>query len=72
MAATTVKRSLRAKVTLGIVIPLTLVLGVITKIQQVRHSQAVMDNLSSLAAYSGQMIESSLRHAMLASDFDEV
>lgn len=72
MAAFTVRRSLRAKVTLAIVIPLTLILGVITKIQQVRHKEAVLDNLASLAAYSGQMIESSLRHAMLVSDFGEV
>lgn len=65
-------RSLRAKITLSIIFPLMLILSAVAYVEHSRHRRAIMDDLSSMAAYSGQMIESSLRHAMLESDFDEV
>ncbi len=72
MTSNPVKRSLRAKVTLGVVLPLILILGAFTAIQYEHHQATVLANLSRLASLSGQVIESDLRHAMLNSDFTEV
>ena len=63
---------LRAKVTLSIVLPLFLILGSFTVIEYFHRQNSLLDNLSLLAAYSGQVIESSLRQAMLDDNFDEV
>lgn len=65
-------RSLRAKVTLGVVLPLVVILGIFTVIEYYRHRQAVLGNLSILSSQSGQIVENNLRHAMLKSDFSEV
>jgi signal transduction histidine kinase len=63
---------LRAKVTLGIILPLVLILGVFTLIESIRHRSLVLDNLTLLASHSAQVIENNLRHQMLKSDFDEL
>ncbi len=65
-------RSLRVKVTLGVVLPLSLILGFLFAIQYSRHETAVLDTLSLLASNSGKVIESDLRQAMLKSDFETV
>ncbi len=65
-----VRNSLRAKVTLGVVLPLVLILGSFTAIQYARQREAVLANLSFLAAQTGQVIENSLQHAMLTQDLD--
>ena len=65
-------RSLRIKVTLGVMIPLLLILSAFTALQYTRHRNAVLDDLSMLAALSGRIIEADLRHAMKQSDFEEV
>lgn len=49
-----------------------LMLCIFTIIEYTRHRSAHLDNLSSLASYNGQLIEASLRHSMLVSDFAEV
>ncbi len=67
-----IKASLRAKVTLGVVVPLILILGIFTIIEASRHREVELFNLTILASQSGKVIESSLRNAMLESDFDEV
>jgi signal transduction histidine kinase len=67
-----VKANLRAKVTLGVVVPLTLILGIFTLIEASRHRDVQLHNLTLLASQSGKVIESSLRNAMLESDFSEV
>jgi HAMP domain-containing protein len=67
-----VKANLRAKVTLGVVVPLTLILGTFTIIEASRHRETEIYNLTILASQSGKVIESSLRNAMLESDFSEV
>jgi signal transduction histidine kinase len=67
-----VTTGLRIKVTLAILVPLLLVLGAFTSIEYARHRRAVLSNLSTMAGQSSRVIESSLRHAMLESDFDEV
>lgn len=66
------ERSLRAKVTLGIVLPLLIILSAFLVIDYRRHRAEVLDDLSLLAAQSGRVIENNLRHAMLESDFTEV
>lgn len=63
---------LRAKVTLGIVLPLVLILGAFTMIEYSRHRSVVLTNLSLLASHSAQVIENNLRHQMLKSDFEEL
>ena len=67
-----IDRSLRAKVTLGIIFPLVLMLCVFTFIEYNHHRNTQLNNLSVLASYNGQLIEETLRHAMLVSDFSEV
>ena len=61
---------LRTKVSLGIVIPLLLILGAFTGIESARHREVVITNLSLLASRLGQVIEDDLRQHMLKSDFD--
>lgn len=65
-------QSLRIKVTLGVVLPLLLILSILSAIEYGRHRKLVLDSLSSLASQAGSVIESNLRHAMLKSDFSEV
>ena len=67
-----IKANLRAKVTLGVVVPLTLILGIFTIIEASRHRDVELQNLTLLASQSGKVIESSLRNAMLESNFSEV
>ena len=67
-----IKANLRAKITLGVVLPLTVILGIFTLIEASRHRETELHNLSILASQSGQVIESSLRNAMLESNFSEV
>jgi signal transduction histidine kinase len=67
-----IRASLRAKITLGVVIPLTVILGVFTFIEASRHRETELHNLSILASQSGKVIESSLRNAMLESNFSEM
>jgi signal transduction histidine kinase len=65
-------RSLRVKVTLGGVLPLVVILGAFTAIDYRRHRAAVLEELSLLASYSGQVIENNLRHELMESDFTGV
>lgn len=66
------KGSLRAKVTLAVVLPLALILGAFTTVQYIRHRKLVLSDVALLASYSGQVVEANLRHSMLESDFAEV
>jgi signal transduction histidine kinase len=64
--------SLRARVTLGVAVPLFLILGALTALEYGRHRQTLLSNLSLLASHAGQVVELNLRHQMLESDFDGV
>jgi signal transduction histidine kinase len=66
------ERSLRAKVTLGIVLPLLIILSIFIVVDYRRHREDVLNDLSLLASQSGRVIENNLRHAMIESDFKEV
>jgi two-component system sensor histidine kinase UhpB len=65
-------RSLRSKITLGVMLPLVLLLGAFTAIEYRRHRSAVLSELSLLAAQAGMVIESNLRHEMLEVDREGV
>ena len=67
-----IRDNLRIKVALSIVFPLTIILVAFNIIEYVQHKASMLDSLSLLAAYSGNVIDSSLHHAMQQSDFDEV
>jgi signal transduction histidine kinase len=62
------RRSLRARVTVGLLLLLVLILGTFTMIESARHEAALYSNLSFLAAQSGEILKNSLRHAMLTRD----
>lgn len=66
------RSSLRAKITLSIVLPLVLVLGVFTAIEYTRHREATLANLSFVAAQTSQVIENSLQHEMLSHNLEGV
>jgi signal transduction histidine kinase len=66
-----VRGSLRSKVILGAILPLMVVLMIFTAIQYRQHQEIILTNLSTLASQSGRVIESSLRNAMLNSNFSE-
>jgi len=67
---TFLNRSLRAKITIGVVLPLVIILGVFTVIENERRREAVLSNLSFLASQIGQVIEDGIRHEMLAQNRD--
>ena len=65
-------RSLRSKVTLGVVLPLILILGTFTVIEYTRRRAAVLANLALLATQTGQVIESSLQNEMLSQNREAI
>lgn len=62
--------SIRTKVTLGIALPLIIILSITTVIEYNRHRQTVLTNLSFLASKSNQLIENSLLHEMVNRDIE--
>jgi len=67
-----IKNSLRAKITLGVILPLVIILGIFAAIENIRQQEVILNQLTKSASRSVRVIESSLRHAMLKSDFSEV
>jgi signal transduction histidine kinase len=59
-----IRRSLRAKVALGFLVPLALLLGGFSTIQYRRHQEAHEVALALLAGQTSQAVESSLRNEM--------
>ena len=64
--------SLRAKATLGMILPMILILFIFTIIEYENHQTFMLNNLSLLASHSGRVVESNLRQEMLNSDFVEL
>lgn len=60
---------LHAKVSLGVILPLLMILGLFTAVGYRRQREVTLSELSKLAAYTGQIVESNLRHQMMESDF---
>lgn len=61
---------LHAKVSLGVIVPVLLILGIFTVVGYQRQREATLEELSKLAAYTGRVVESDLRHQMVEADFD--
>lgn len=60
------RKSLRNKVTLVVFVPLVIILGLFNIIEYRDHQETLLNTLSFLAAETGQVIENSLEHEMLA------
>lgn len=60
------RRSLRLKVTLGVVLPLVLILGTFTTIEYSRRREAMLTNLSFLASQTSRVIENGIQHEMIS------
>jgi signal transduction histidine kinase len=67
-----IRNSLRAKITLGVILPLVVILGIFAMIENFRQQEVILNHLTASATRSIRVIESSLRHSMLKSDFSEV
>lgn len=67
-----VSKSIRLKMTLGVIFPLLFILGSFTLLEHSYHRKVLLQNLSSLSSITGKVIESNLYPAMLDSDFSEV
>lgn len=67
-----IKRHLRTKITLGVTFPLVVILGIFAVIENNHQHEVILKQLTSSASRSARVIENSLRHAMLESDFSEV
>lgn len=67
-----IRNSLRVKVTLGILLPLVIILGVLTAWEYQRLKNVMLNNLSMMASQAGQVIEENLRQQMMVSDFTAV
>lgn len=61
---------LHAKVSLGVIVPVLLILGLFTAVGYQRQREATLAELSKLAAYTGRVVETDLRHQMVESDFE--
>jgi signal transduction histidine kinase len=65
-------RSLRAKVTFSVVLPLVLILGTFMVVQYQTQQKDILDNLALLASQTGLTIQNSLEIAMLNHNQEEL
>jgi signal transduction histidine kinase len=61
-----IRNSLRLKVTLGVVLPLVLILGTFTTIEYSRRRESMLANLSFLASQTSRVIENGIQHEMIS------
>ncbi|MCP4428572.1 MAG: hypothetical protein GY803_29150 [Chloroflexi bacterium] len=66
-----IRTSLRAKVTLGVLLPLLLILGGITAVQVAQHETAVFNSAALIAANASRIIKATLRREITAVHFDD-
>jgi signal transduction histidine kinase len=64
-----IRSNLRLKVTLGVILPLLLILGVFTTLEYQHQKKVLLENLSLLSSHSGKIIEDNLRQQMIRTDF---
>ncbi len=62
------RSSLRARVMIGVLMPLVVVLGLAAYIQFVGHRDLMLENLEQVSLSVGEGVEASLRHGMLTRD----
>lgn len=60
--------SLRVRVVLGVVLPLTVALGLVAYLQYVTHRELMLETLQEFSAGLGESVEASLERAMLGQD----
>lgn len=72
MTARRFYHSLRFKITVGVTVPLLIILTTLSYLQYTGHRNLLMENLRLSASNAGDIIEASLQHAMLTNDFSEV
>lgn len=61
-------QSLRFRVTVGILLPLLVILASFSYLQYLRHRDLLIQNLQRTASQTADIVESSLRHAMMNND----
>jgi signal transduction histidine kinase len=64
--------SLRFKITLGIALPLLVILGAFSYLQYIRERDLLLSNLNGATTNLGNVIVGSLQHAMLSQDLPEI
>ena len=62
-----IRSNLKVKVTLGVALPLILILGAITAAQLLRHRAAVLHSAAIIAANAGKVVEEGLRQEITES-----
>jgi signal transduction histidine kinase len=67
-----VNQSLRLKITIGVVIPLIIILGSVTIFDYVSTRNLMLENLSTISSFAGEIVESSIRHEMIENDPEAV
>ncbi|NIQ08783.1 MAG: HAMP domain-containing protein, partial [Gammaproteobacteria bacterium] len=60
---------LRARVTIAVVVPLVIILGLFTAVQYQRQRTMMLTNLSAVADYSARVVEENLLYQMQRADF---
>ena len=69
MSMNRVFRSLRFKVTVGVLFALLVILSILFYVRHTSYERLLVDNLQALAANAGEIIEGSLQLAMVTNDF---
>jgi len=72
MKSKKIYQSVRFKITVGVTIPVLIILTIVSYLQYGSHRDSMMDNLRLSASSLGEIIEGSLQHSMLTNDFAEV
>lgn len=67
-----ISRSLRLKLTLGVMLPLVVVLAILSIGQYLRHQSRMLSTLSLVAAQTNEVIEGSLEKDMLPRNLDGI
>ncbi len=69
MQARQVVHGLRLKVTAGVLLALLLILSAVSYVRHRTYQELLLENLHAAAVNAGEIIESSLQHAMSTNDF---
>ena len=69
MKARQSNHSLRLKVTAGVLLALLIILSILSYVRYVTYEQLLLGNLHAAAQNAGEIVESSLQHAMSTNDF---
>ena len=67
-----IEKSLHAKIAVGVVFPLVIILLLFSVYEFNRDRSAMLSDLSVVASETGDIIETTLRHEMLESDFEGI